>query len=138
MNRMQVGPSNSIRHWARAGFHKPCALHVVKGWWLCCDVAVPSAVNMTCLHFIGFLCSSGPHLVAFSVALVIYLMCLSFMVFNGIFITTYHICDRLCENRTCRGINKNAVYPKIGGKRKFMNLLIMNSPVSLGIVLSIR
>ena len=49
-----------------------------------------------------------------------------------------YICDRLCENRTCRGINKNAVYPKIGGKRKFMDLLIMNSPVSLGIVLSIR
>ena len=48
------------------------------------------------------------------------------------------ICDRLCENRTCRGINKNAVYTKIGGKRKFMDLLIMNSPVSLGIVLSIR
>ena len=48
------------------------------------------------------------------------------------------ICDMLCENRTCRGINKNAVYPKIGGKRKFMDLLIMNSPVSLGIVLSIR
>ena len=47
------------------------------------------------------------------------------------------ICNRLCENRTCRGINKNAVYPK-GAKRKFMDLLIMNSPVSLGIVLYIR
>ena len=51
---------------------------------------------------------------------------------------SFIICDRLCENRTCRGINKNAVYQKIGGKRKFMDLLIMNSPVSLGIVLSIR
>ena len=48
------------------------------------------------------------------------------------------ICDRLCENWTCRGINKNEIYPKIGGKRKFMDLLIMNSPVSLDIVLSIR
>ena len=36
------------------------------------------------------------------------------------------------------GNKQNAVYPKIGGKRKFMDLPIMNSPVSLGIVLSIR
>ena len=50
----------------------------------------------------------------------------------------FTICDRLCENRTCRGINKNEIYPKIGGKHKFKDLLIMNSPVSLGIVLSIR
>ena len=57
---------------------------------------------------------------------------------HHIFQLTRVICDRLCENRTCRGINKNAVYLKIGGKRKFMDLLIMNSPVSLGIVLSIR
>ena len=48
------------------------------------------------------------------------------------------ICDRLCKNRTCRGINKNEIYPKIGGKCKFMALLIMKSPVSLDIVLSIR
>ena len=42
----------------------------------------------------------------------------------------YNICDRLCENWTCRGINKNEIYPKTGGKRKFMDILIMNSPVS--------
>ena len=48
-----------------------------------------------------------------------------------------HKCDRLCENQTCQGINKNDIYPKIGGKRKFMDLLIMNSSVSLDIVLSI-
>ena len=52
--------------------------------------------------------------------------------------TVREICDSLCENRTCRGINKNEIYPKIGGKCKFMDLLIINSPVSLDIVLSIR
>ena len=51
---------------------------------------------------------------------------------------TIHMCDRLCENRTCWGINENEIYPKIGGKRKFMDLLIINSPVSLDIVLSIH
>ena len=57
---------------------------------------------------------------------------------NGIvYQTLYGTCSK-SENRTCRGINKKAVYPKIGGKLKFMDLLIRNSPVSLGIVLSIR
>ena len=46
-------------------------------------------------------------------------------------------CDRLCENQTCRGKIRTTIQAKIGGQYKFVDLLIIDSLVSLDIVLSI-
>ena len=46
-------------------------------------------------------------------------------------------CDRLCENQTCRGKIGTTIQAKIGGQYKFVDLLIIDSLVSLDIVLSI-
>ena len=46
-------------------------------------------------------------------------------------------CDRLCENQTCRGKIGTTIQAKIGGQYKYVDLLIIDSRVSLDIVLSI-
>ena len=45
--------------------------------------------------------------------------------------------DRLCENQTCRGKIETTIQAKIGGQYKLVDLLIIDSLVSLDIVLSI-
>ena len=48
-----------------------------------------------------------------------------------------NICDRLCENQTCREKIGTTIQANIGGQYKFVDLLIIDSLVSLDIVLSI-
>ena len=74
----------------------------------------------------------------------VYHLTLTFIIHNKYISTLYlykyihiPICDRLCENQTCRGKIGTTIQAKIGGQYKFVDLLIIDSLVSLDIVLSI-